>query len=453
MTEYELLGHMSEVKIDNRDGYYLPHHPVFKEDSTTTKLRVVFDGSAKTSSGLSLNDVQMVGPPLQNDLFNILLRFRQHQFVIKADIEKMYRQVLIEDNQKQYQKIFSRSDVPQPVKVYKLNTVTYGTSSAPFLAIRSLNQVALDHFQNDPVISNIINNDFYVDDFLTGAETIDSVVQIRNKLTAVLTTVGFNLRKWTSNSDKILTNPSESTSTQIPFLSDGFQSKTLGIQWNHSRDLIQYTIKENSNKKFTKRTILSEISQIFDPLGLVGPCITVAKLILQEIWQLKLNWDESIPADIHTQWVQFKKDLINLNKIVIPRHVICNQPKIVEVHGFCDASERAYGACIYLKSISESGDILIKLLCAKSRVAPLKTISIPRLELCGAVLLAQLSKRVKDSLTINIDRPIYWSDSTITLAWIAGSPNRWKQFVSNRVAEIQGLTNHATWRHVPTSDK
>jgi hypothetical protein len=452
MTEYELLGHMSEAKVDNRDGYYLPHHPVFKEDSTTTKLRVVFDGSAKTSSGLSLNDVQMVGPPLQNDLFNILLRFRQHQFVIKADIEKMYRQVLIEDNQKQYQKIFWRSDVSQPVKVYKLNTVTYGTSSAPFLAIRSLNQVALDHFQNDPVISNIINNDFYVDDLLTGAETIDSVVQIRNKLTAVLATVGFNLRKWTSNSDKILTNTSESTSTQIPFLSDGLQSKTLGIQWNHSRDLIQYTIKENLNKKFTKRTILSEISQIFDPLGLVGPCITVAKLILQEIWQLKLNWDESIPADIHTQWVQFKKDLINLNKIVIPRHVICNQPKIVEVHGFCDASERAYGACIYLKSISESGDIVIKLLCAKSRVAPLKTISIPRLELCGAVLLAQLSKRVKDSLTINIDREIYWSDSTITLAWIAGSPNRWKQFVSNRVAEIQKLTNHATWRHVPTSD-
>jgi hypothetical protein len=452
MTEYELLGHMSEVKVDNRDGYYLPHHPVFKEDSTTTKLRVVFDGSAKTSSGLSLNDVQMVGPPLQNDLFNILLRFRQHQFVIKADIEKMYRQVLIEDNQKQYQKIFWRSDLSQPVKVYKLNTVTYGTSSAPFLAIRSLNQVALDHFQNDPVISNIINNDFYVDDLLTGAETIDSVVQIRNKLTAVLATVGFNLRKWTSNSDKILTNTSESTSTQIPFLSDGFQSKTLGIQWNHSRDLIQYTIKENSNKKFTKRTILSEISQIFDPLGLVGPCITVAKLVLQEIWQLKLNWDESIPADIHTQWVQFKKDLINLNKIVIPRHVICNQPKIVEVHGFCDASERAYGACIYLKSITESGDIGIQLLCAKSRVAPLKTISIPRLELCGAVLLAQLSKRVKDSLTINIDREIYWSDSTITLAWIAGSPNRWKQFVSNRVAEIQRLTNHATWRHVPTSD-
>jgi hypothetical protein len=129
MTEYELLGHMSEVKVDNRDGYYLPHHPVFKEDSTTTKLRVVFDGSAKTLSGLSLNDVQMVGPPLQNDLFNILLRFRQHRFVIKTDIEKMYRQVLIEDNQKQYQKIFWRSDVSQPVKVYKLNTVTYGTAA------------------------------------------------------------------------------------------------------------------------------------------------------------------------------------------------------------------------------------------------------------------------------------------------------------------------------------
>jgi hypothetical protein len=143
----------------------------------------------------------MVGPPLQNDLFNILLRFRQHQFVIKADIEKMYRQVLIEDNQKQYQKIFWRSDVSQPVKVYKLNTVTYGTSSAPFLAIRFLNQVALDHFQNDPVISNIINNDFYVDDLLTGAETIDSVVQIRNKLTAVLATVGFNLRKIIQNTE------------------------------------------------------------------------------------------------------------------------------------------------------------------------------------------------------------------------------------------------------------
>lgn len=458
IKEYEDLKHMSNItnhvkNDDFKTAYYLPHHAVWNPNSTTTRLRVVFDGSAKTTNGNSFNDIQMIGPTIQDDLISIIMRFRKHKYVMTADITKMYRQVLVHEEDRSMQRILWRPDISQPINCYELNTITYGTASAPFLAIRCLQQLAHENAEQYPVASSVILHDFYVDDLLTGTETVEEAVTLRNEVTGILESGGFMLRKWVSNNPRILKDKVLDSSNDVLILGDHEVIKTLGVTWQASSDTIKYNIKNcDDTKSVTKRNILSSIAQIFDPLGLLGPTTIIAKIILQRLWQYRLSWDESIPNDLYTQWIQFKNQLHILNKISIPRHVICNNPIKIQLHGFCDASEMAYGACIYIKSLDILGNSQIKLLCAKTRVAPLKTTTIPRLELCGALLLSRLVQKVVNSLNISFDEHFYWCDSTIVLAWINTSASQLKTFVANRIAEIQSLTNLKNWNHVISGD-
>ncbi|XP_076230178.1 uncharacterized protein LOC143175315 [Nomia melanderi] len=446
LNEYEMLGHMSRVPILESDAglsFYLPHHAVIKEGSTTTKLRVVFDGSAKTSTGISLNDTQRVGSTVQSELIDILLRFRTHKYVLSADIEKMYRQILVKPKKRCLQRILWRPNQDSPIETYELKTVTYGTASAPFLATRVLKQLGLDCAVEAPTVSTIIINDFYVDDLLTGAETMSELVQIKETLSDILGRAGLKLRKWATNSSTF----SQHLDIKDKMSSADKNTKTLGLQWLPAKDELCFTTTPSLHKRVTKRTILSQIAQIFDPLGLVSPVITNAKLIMQQLWQLQTNWDESVSQGLYDQWIEFVKELAFLNELKIPRRALIATGK-VELVGFSDASEKAYGACVYLRSSIRPGEWESRLLCSKSRVAPLKTITLPRLELCGALLLARLVHKVKSSLRISIDREWYFSDSTITLAWIRGHSSKWKIFVANRVTQIQLVTDKRNWSHV-----
>ncbi|XP_067216891.1 uncharacterized protein [Linepithema humile] len=206
MDEYLDLGHMSEVldKSAAKYTYYMPHHAVTKLESETTKTRVVFDASATTSSGLSMNNLQMCGPVIQNDLFSIIVRFRKHQFIISADIAKMYRQVWIIPEQRALQPILWRRDPNESIKTYELNTVTYGTTAASFLAIRSLGQLAINNKDKFPNESKIILNDFYVDDLLTGGKTTEELSLTAKRINEILSEGGFKLRKWVSNNTEVL---------------------------------------------------------------------------------------------------------------------------------------------------------------------------------------------------------------------------------------------------------
>ncbi|XP_072400953.1 uncharacterized protein [Diabrotica undecimpunctata] len=457
MQEYIQLGHMSKVE-DKTDfnsetpNYYLPHHGVLKETSLTTKLRVVFDGSARTDSGLSLNDVLMVGPKLQDDLMCILLRFRKHNVVIASDIEKMYRQVFVCKTQQKLQQILWRFSDEQPIETYKLKTLTYGTAPAAFLAIRSLQQLAHENQLNLPLASQVILKDFYVDDLLTGGSSIEEVKSLKDELNNILCTAGFSLRKWVSNKPEIFDEDIQIKGDIEHYLADDVTTKTLGLYWNSKIDSLQYKINFSNYTKVSKRTVLSLVSQIFDPLGLVGPVIIKAKLIMQSLWQLKLNWDESLPLDLHTAWNQFRESIADLEKTHISRQVLCSNPINRQLHCFSDASESAYGAALYIRSLDQGGSCLVHLLCAKSRVAPLKTISLPRLELCGALLAAKLASAVIATIGVGFDEVHFWSDSMITLHWILGEPSQWKTFVGNRVSEIQRLSNGYSWHHVDSHD-
>lgn len=454
MENYEKSGHMSQIEpADDELAYYLPHHAVINENSSTTKVRVVFDGSSPTDTGISLNELQYVGPPLQEDLVSILLRFRLYNIVFCADIAQMYRQVWVAPHQRHLQRILWRSNNSDQVRIYNLNTVTFGLTSSPFLAIRCLRELANECAMSNPIASNVISHSFYVDDLVSGADSVEEAIKICNDVSNILKSGGFELRKWNSNSNEVLKELHCQRDSQVMQFGEKTQTKTLGLYWSSDNDVLMYSIgNQETSKLITKRTILSHIAQIFDPLGILSASIIISKIILQHLWTLKLAWDEPIPPELFAEWMRFKQELPVLNSLKIPRQVICESPSTIELHGFADASTQAYGTCIYLKSIDATGEIYVNLLCAKGRVAPLKTITIPKLELCGALLLAQLMHKVKTSLRVNINSIHLWSDSTVALGWIKSQPNRFQIFVANRVSQIQSLTQSEQWNHVSTDD-
>lgn len=453
LNEYLELGHMSLITdTAQKQNHFLPHHAVIKESSTTTKVRIVFDGSAKTTTGISLNQTLFTGPTIQSDLFSLLIRFRKYPIVITGDIEKMYRQFLVREEDRNYQCILWR-DAKDQLKEYQLNTVTFGLTPAPFLSIRCLHQLADDECADLPQIARIIKEDFYVNDVLTGAYNIQEAAYIRNQLTAVLSKARLSIRQWASNDIRALNNvPHDHIHKQLQ-LGDTPTVKTLGIFWNSFHDTISYSVSLSPEpNQITKRHILSETAKIFDPLGLLAPVIVIAKIMIQTLWNLKLHWDESLPQDLHTKWKKYYEELQMLGKLSFPRTIVTCNIKNVQLHGFSDASEKAYGACIYLRIINECDEVKIQLLCAKSRVAPLKKQTIPRLELCGAVLLSNLMQSVKHAIKMHIDQIFYWTDSTIVLHWINTESSRLKTFVANRISEIQMHTVRSNWRHVRTKD-
>ncbi|KAJ8960430.1 hypothetical protein NQ318_013713 [Aromia moschata] len=344
----------------------------------------------------------------------------------------MYRQVLVHQSQRNLQKIFWRSNPGERLQSYTLNTVTYGHASASFLAIRCLFELANECEENQSDIASIIRHDFYVDDMLTGAETIEHAQYICREVSRVLKSGCFELRKWCSNDPLVLQNIGE-TNLSFGILEIGADesTKTLGLHWSCKNDKLLYNVEKIFNdQKCTKRTILSLAAKIFDPLGLLGPVIVIAKILLQSLWIEKLSWDEVLPFSILAKWTKFANELSKLNELSVNRQVVCEGATKIELHGFADSSERAYGACLYIRSIDDKGNVHVNLLCAKSKVAPVKTLSIPRLELCAALLLARLTDKIINSMTITFEshdnpadylsRGLYPSQIINTVAWWHG---------------------------------
>ncbi|GFT52826.1 integrase catalytic domain-containing protein [Trichonephila clavipes] len=336
-------GHMEEIKNETLDkiNYYVPHHSVYKPEKTSTPLRVVFDASAKTTSGFSLNSILLNGGIIQQDLFSIVSRFRKHEYAFSADTKKkkMYRQILVDPNQRDLQRIMWKTFADAPIKSYKLATVTNGTVSVPFLATRTLRALADEEKAEFPDAADVICNDSYMDDILSGESTLEDA-KTPNQIISTITERGFELHKWVSNSPELLKD-------------------------------------------------LSASSYVFDKEFQDAPVKTL---------------------------------------------------------------ERAYAAVVYIKCFNESGQSQTRLICSKSRVAPLKTLTIPRLELSAALLLSRLVKKVVPILQLSIHKIWMWTDSTIALAWIKTEPHKLKTFVSNRVAEIQALSKDYHWKHVSSKN-
>ncbi|GFY01710.1 39S ribosomal protein L19, mitochondrial [Trichonephila clavipes] len=270
----------------------------------------------------------------------------------------------------------------------------------------------MDEEANFPIAASVLRNNLYMDD----AATLEEAIVLRQQLKGILKSAGMELHKLCVNHEKLSPNPEQNYN---------FASLTE-----------------------TKTDVLSTIAKIFDPVGLMAPVISKAKIFLQRLWRSKLEWNDLLPAEEYREWQQLS--LENINNIEIPRHILVAFPEVIEIHGFADASERCYGAAVYCKSKNLKSETLVRLITSKSRVAPIKSLTIPRLELCAAVLLAKLVKRVVAALQLETAELYLWSDSMIVLAWLRKEPMDLKTFVQNRVAKIQQLYPNQLWRHVPS---
>lgn len=466
MKDYLESGHMelSEPADENELVYHLPHHGVLRESSSTTRLRAVFDASAKSSSGFSLNDWQLVGPTVQRKLTAILLRWRIYTIVFSGDVKQMYRQVKIKKKHRNLQRIVWRWKTSEPIRDHTLNTVTYGEAIAAFLAIMAMIQTVYDEAEFLKAISEelflmilmSVLEDFYMDDYYSGAFTLQKALLKRKYVTLVLQRGCFLLRKWKSNDARILEEiPEEEREMKTINLDSEPSIKTLGVFWDPYSDEFHFKIdlSSASTKPLTKRIFLSESARLFDPFGWLAPCVVKVKILFQSLWKLKLDWDSILPEKIQNEWIDLRNQLKKCETIRIPRWFNLHENSEYSIHGFCDASKKAMAAVIYIKVGNENDrNLHVSLVMSKTKVAPIEEISVPRLELKAATLLAELTSEVIESMHKPPQKINLWSDSKAVLAWIKGDINRWKMYVSNRIKVILKHTKAENWLYVPTKE-
>ena len=437
--------------------FYINHHGT--RHPKKKKLRIVFNCSQEYN-GESLNKNLLQGPLLTNNLTGVLLRFRQEPVAVTCDIEGMFHQVHVNPEHRDLLRFlwWEKNDLSKDLVDYRMTVHLFGATSSPSCANFALKQTAND-FEGEygEQAANFMRNDFYVDDGLKSVATAASAVELVKNVKAMCHQGGFNLHKFLSNNKEVIKNIPESDRAEgvkeIDLDLDTLPlERTLGVQWCVESDSFEFSVVLR-DKPCTRRGILSTVSSIYDPIGFVAPLMLQGKSILQELCSLHLEWDDPIPEDVKMRWEKWRMELMKLQSIKIPR---CYKPKDfgqvvrAELHHFSDASVRGYGQCSYLRLVDDTNKVHCAFVMGKSRVAPLKPVTIPRLELTAAVCSVRISQQIHRELEYRIDKDLFWTDSKVVLGYISNESRRFHVFVSNRVQEIQDSTHRNQWRYVDT---
>ena len=459
--EYLTTGHAEEVPPEHchpAGSFYLPMHGVYKESSSSTKLRIVFDGSATTSNGLSLNHMLHGGPTIQATLTDTLVRFRSYPIALNADVARMFKEIKLASQDKDLHRFVWRKEPTDPLKDYRMTRVTFGISSSPFLAIRTLQQIAVDHGENYPEASHHILSSFYVDDFLGGADSPEEAIRLFKDIRWILSKGNFQLRKWRSSSAQVLQQIPEELLEKDPVkestaTNPQTNSKALGLLWNSHSDVMSPSIAIPSSYKPTKRGLVSAVYRTYDILGWISPTTLQMKLMIQQLWQEGHGWDTEAPSDAIDLYQKWRDDLPVLRQKTLPRCYSKVGQEITEItlHGFADASDLAYGAVVYYRTCYLDHPPTTVLVTSKTKLAKLPNATTPRLELCAALLLANLLKSVGRVLDILPSQWHAWSDNASVLCWLDGHPRQHSVYVANRVDKTLAITPPYIWHHVPTA--
>ena len=408
--------------------HYLPWHLVIRPGHPTTPTRIVKNASFKGKSGISLNSAQHVGPNLLPDIVGSILRFRKKENAFISDIKKMFWQLKIPIKQRDLHRIITHKGVARQT------TVMFGEGSSPFLSMAACEHHAKreDIQQKFPKACEYILNELYMDDIPGGFDTTEEGVEILTQIQGFFASMHMRVHKINSNDKELL--------KRIDGTDDSEEATVLGLKWNTAKDLLEVPNKEWDKVPSTKREYLQKIASFWDPIGVRSPLICKGKIIMQKIWQQGSNWDDLLTEELKREIEEFKKATVIT--IVIPRFF--GIPFIL--HIFVDASESAYAAVAYV--ISGKGSFF---LLSKTRVKPVKVVTLPRMELLGAVLGSRLLTFIKEEVFKSGIETYLWTDATIALGWIESSSARYKPFVGNRIAEIQRATSthSAKWMWVP----
>ena len=459
INEYLTMGHarkltQEEVGRLSDKTWYLPHHPVLNPNKPG-KLRVVFDAAAKFN-GTSLNDLLLQGPDYINNLAGVLMRFRQEQVTLIADIEKMFHQVRVPpEDCDALRFLWWPDNLNRDPEEYQMQVHIFGATCSPCCSNKALRQTADDNeARYGKQAAETVRRNFYVDDLLKSTSSVEEATTLANNLTGMLKEGGFRLTKFLSNRREVLlTLPSQERANptlnleldRLPI------NRTLGLHWDAERDVFCFKTVP-TNKPATKRGVLSTISTLFDPLGLLSPFVLPVKVLIQELWKEKVEWDEKIEGRHLQIWKQWTSSLPLIELIQVPR--CYRNPDManncaVELHLFSDASEYAYSAVAYLRLCDDSGQVQCSFVFGKSRNAPLKRPTIPRLELMASLMAVRVSSLVRAELELTIDRVTFWTDSLTVLQYIRNETRRFHRFVATRLEEIHEHTTPDQWHHVP----
>ena len=470
IVEQEKAGIIERVADTNTISKvsYLPHRAVVRNDAETTKVRIVYDASCfDRRTGSSLNDCLHVGPSLTPLMFDMLIRFREKPIVLVGDIEKAFLNIEIDPSDRDCLRFLWVNNIysEQPeIMTYKFNRVVFGVNSSPFL-LNTVLQFHVNRYKEaDPKFVECMSKGFLVDDLVTTHKDVNEAFCMFEKARERMREGGFKLRKWKTN-DQLLaqsiaikeTSLETESKIQGPVMekSDPISAKTkvLGLAWDKEKDSVEFDLLKivEGIKSVTKRSILGTMAAVFDPLGLICPISVAAKVLFQDLCMEKLGWDDPLPQDKLQRWEEWLKGLKNTKVITAPRYILQGlEGQIIKtsLHGFCDASKKAYCAAIYLVCETTRG-IYPRLLCSKVRIAPLKSLSIPRLELMAARILVNLMDTTQKALSLDteIGETKYWTDSITVLYWILNK-GEWKTFIQHRVNEILALSRKEAWGHV-----
>ncbi|XP_013419027.1 uncharacterized protein LOC106179805 [Lingula anatina] len=434
--------------------WYLPHHSVINPRKPE-KTRVVFDCSAKYK-GTSLNEQVYQGPDLTNSLLGVLLRFREEPVAIMADIQSMFHQVKVPPSERSVLSFlwWPNGDLSQPAVDHRMTVHLFGGTWCPSICSFVLRHTAeVNQTGCDESVVETVKKNFYVDDCLKTLPDVETAVKFIPQLCELLESGGFKLTKWMSNKHEVLESipvQERAKGVEVNLSQQALPTeRALGVYWNVEEDVFCYKIALEE-KPLTRRGILSMVSSIFDPLGFASPCILQAKKILQELTRQKLQWDEPIPDQEREKWLEWHSNLKKLEEMKINRCVKFSvDTDIVDhsLHFFSDASETAYGTVAYLRTVCKDR-VHCCLLMAKSRLAPIKKVTIPRLELMAATLSVKLNHVILKHIDFRVSESVFWTDSATVLRYITNEGNRYKTFVANRVAVIREGSQPNQWHYV-----
>ncbi len=442
-----------EIDVSPGKTWYLPHHNVVNPNKPD-KLRIVFDCAAEFG-GTSLNSEVLQGPDLTNKLLGVLLRFREQPIAVMADIEAMFHQVKVTPKDRDVLRFlwWPNGDISKTPDTYRMTVHLFGGVWSPSCASFAVRRTAEDHITEfEPDVINAVLENFYVDDLLKSLCSEDKAIDVVSKLRQLLELGGFRLTKWVSNSVKVMENiPEQERAKGVKDLSCPLPTeRALGVQWLTDED--QLGIRVNKKQApLTRRGLLSTMSSVYDPLGFVAPCIVLAKKIFQAECRTRKGWDDELETDHASQWVKWQEELPALEEFQLPRCLV--PPSFgpiaeARIHHFSDASLEAYGAVSYLRLINTEDQVHCAFLMAKSRLAPIKTMSIPRLELSAAVVAVQMDRMLRTELRIPLKESVFHTDSQVVLQYITNTRLRLQTFVANRVAIIHDGSSPSQWVHV-----
>ncbi|GFQ90314.1 integrase catalytic domain-containing protein [Trichonephila clavata] len=415
--------------LSDSQGFYLPHHAVIRSDKTTSRLRIVFDGSAHEDGHSSLNQSLYTGPNLHPNMLELLLRFLKNPVAFTADVKSAFLQIELDLRDREFTRFFWTDNLNNDPYVLNFTRVLFGLRPSPYLLAATLKHHFKKYKEQYPHTFDLLNSSIYVDDFICGRNDVPDALRTTLECLQIFSDASMLLRKWRTNSKQldllwqqegVETEFSETSATDLkPPI------KVLGLAWDSEKDLIYFDPKDllkfMSRKTESKRFNLSVVGRIFDPIGILGPFVIKLKCLLQDLWTLGVDWDSELPPKLRHKWQQW------------------------------NASKSAYGTILYLRFVTCNNKIETSFICSKSRVAPLKSLTLPRLELTAALLSARLAKQVSSCLKFNANT-YYWTDSLISYYWIRGDSSAFKPYIKNRVQEIQLLSDPSQWGHCPGKD-